>query len=186
MSDPVNERGNLMESLFFKRRDQALLEKIRDNRKNQELIDQLIDASGIKDTAVLQSLIKAGVTADSLIALVMIPLGSVAWADREMQENERAAILSAADTSGIAKDSPASELLSEWLVERPNDELLDAWKGYIAAVKETTDESAFAQLKTTALGTAKAVAESAGGILGFGNKTSEAEQTVLDDLASAF
>ena len=186
MSDPVNERGNMMESLFFKRRDQALLQKIRDNRKNQELIDQLTDASGIKDTVALEALIKAGVTADSLTALVMIPLVTVAWADREMQDNERAAILTAADTAGIAKDSAASELLSGWLGEQPNAELLDAWKSYIAAVKQTADESAFAQLKTTALGTAKAVAESAGGILGFGNKTSDAEQKVLDDLASAF
>ena len=77
MSDPVNERGNMMESLFFKRRDQALLQKIRDNRKNQELIDQLTDASGIKDTVALEALIKAGVTADSLMALVMIPLVTV-------------------------------------------------------------------------------------------------------------
>jgi len=62
-----------MESLFFKRRDQALLQKIRDSRKNQELIEQLTDASGIKDSAALEALIKAGVTADSLTAVVMIP-----------------------------------------------------------------------------------------------------------------
>ena len=116
----------------------------------------------------------------------MIPLVSVAWADREMQANEKAAILTAADAAGIAKDSPASELLSAWLVEPPEGDLLDAWKGYIAAVKQSADDNAISQLKSSVLDTAKSVAEAAGGILGFGNKTSEAEQKVLEDLASAF
>ena len=107
-------------------------------------------------------------------------------ADREMQANEKAAILTAADSSGIAKDSASSELLSAWLVERPAGDLLDAWKGYVAAVKETAEATAFNQLKYSVLDTAKSVAESAGGILGFGNKTSEAEQKVLEDLAAAF
>ena len=186
MSDTVNERGNLMESLFFKRQDQALLQRLRDQRKNQELLDQMIGESGLKDTAALEALIKVGVTADSLTALSMIPLVSVAWADREMQANEKTAILTAADSAGIAKDSAASELLSAWLGEPPEADLLDAWKGYIAAVKQTVDATAFGQLKSSVLGTAKSVAESAGGILGFGNKTSEAEQKVLEDLASAF
>ena len=65
-------------------------------------------------------------------------------------------------------------------------ELLDAWKSYIAAVKESADATAFGQLKTKVLATAQTVAESAGGLLGFGNKTSDAEKKVLDDLASAF
>ena len=186
MSDTVNERGNLMESLFFKRQDQALLQRLRDQRKDQELLEQLASASGLKDAAALEALIKVGVTADSLTALAMIPMVSVAWADREMQANEKAAILTAADSAGVTKDSPASELLSAWLGERPDGELLDAWKGYIAAVKDTAETAAFNQLKSSVLGTAKSVAESAGGILGFGNKTSEAEQKVLEDLASAF
>ena len=186
MSDPVNERGKLMESLFFKRQDEALLQQMRDKRKDQELRDQLMDVSGLKDAAVLDALIHVGVTADSLTALAMIPLVVVAWADREMQFAEKAAILSAADSAGIRKDSPASELLAAWLQERPDGELLDAWKSYIAAVKTNADSTAFGQLKTKVLTTAEKVAESAGGILGFGNKTSEAEKKVLDDLAAAF
>lgn len=186
MSDSVNERGNLMESLFFKRQDEELLQRLRDQRKDQELRDQLVDVSGLKDTAALDALIHVGVTADSLTALSMIPLVAVAWADREVQDKEKAAILSAADSAGIAKDSPASELLAAWLNERPEGELLDAWKSYIAAVKEKADATAFGQLKTKVLATAQTIAESAGGILGFGNKTSEAEKKVLDDLESVF
>ena len=186
MSDPVNERGSLMESLFFKRQDEALLQRLRDKRKDQELRDQLMDASGLKDADVLDALIHVGVTADSLTALAMIPLVTVAWADREMQDAEKEAILSAADSAGIGKGTPANELLAAWLTERPAAELLDAWKSYIAAVKDKADATAFGQLKTKVLTSAETIAESAGGILGFGNKTSEAEKKVLEDLASAF
>ena len=186
MSDPVNERGSLMESLFFKRQDQALLQRLRDQRKDQELREQLSDVSGLKDAAALDALIHVGVTADSMTALAMIPLVVVAWADREMQDSEKAAILSAAESTGIGKDSPANELLATWLDHSPSGELLDAWKSYIAAVKESIDASVFNQLKTSVLSTAKTVAESAGGILGFGSKISDAEKKVLDDLSSAF
>ena len=51
----------------------------------------------------------------------MIPLVTVAWADREMQFAEKAAILTAADSAGIRKDTPASELLAAWLHERPDE-----------------------------------------------------------------
>ena len=186
MSDPINDRGSLMESLFFKRQDQALLQQLRDKRKDQELREQLMEVSNLKDPAAVDALIHVGVTADSLTALTMIPLVTVAWADREMQDQEKAAILSAADSAGIAEDSTSSKLLAAWLTERPNGELLDAWKNYIAAVKANADSTAFGQLKNKVLSNAKAVAESAGGILGFGNKTSEAEKKVLDDLESAF
>ena len=186
MSDPVNERGTLMESLFFKRQDEKLLQRLRDKRKDQDLRDQLKDVSGLEDSDALDALIHVGVTADSLTALSMIPLIAVAWADREMQETEKAAILKAADSAGVSEDLPANELLAAWLVERPDGELLDAWKSYIAAIKIKVDETAFSQLKNSVLNTAQSVAEAAGGILGFGNKVSEAEKKVLDDLASAF
>ena len=186
MSDPVNERGKLMESLFFKRQNEALLQRLRDNREDQALRDQLKDVSGLEDPKALDALIHVGVTANSLTALAMIPLVAVAWADREMQATEKAAILKAADSSGVGKESPANELLAAWLVERPDGELLDAWKGYIAAIKTEVDDTAFGQLKNSVLSTARSIAESAGGILGFGNKVSDAEKKVLEDLESAF
>jgi hypothetical protein len=186
MSDHLKERANAMESLFYKRQDQELLQRIRDERVSKELRDQLSAASGLTDTNAIDSLAEVGVTADSLTAVAMIPLVSVAWADREMQGSEKDAILQAADASGIDQGSSSYELLATWLNDRPDSDLLDAWKSYIQAVKEKSEATMISQLKSVVLGKAKEVAEAAGGILGFGNKTSAAEQKVLDDLESAF
>lgn len=186
MSDHLEDRGNLMESLFFKRRDQELLQKIRDERANKELRFQLTAASGLDDAETIDALIDAGITADSLTAVAMIPLVAVAWADRQMDDAEKAAILQAADDSGIEKGGSSYELLNAWLGERPDSELLEAWKSYVGAVKQHTDATNVVQLKSTVMGKAKQIAEATGGILGFGNKTSEAEQKILDELSAAF
>ena len=62
--------------------------------------------------------------------------------------------------------------------------LPDAWKNYMGALNESLDPVAFNQLKALVMRRAEDVAESAGGFLGLGNKVSDAERKVLDDLAS--
>jgi hypothetical protein len=186
MSDHLEDRGNLMESLFYKRRDQELLQKIRDERADKELRCQLIAASGLDDAETIDALIDAGITADSLTAVAMIPLVAVAWADRQMESAEKTAILQAADDSGIDKGSSSYDLLNVWLSDRPEADLLDAWKAYVGAVKQHTDATNVNQLKSVVMGKAKQIAEATGGILGFGNKTSEVEQKILDELSAAF
>jgi hypothetical protein len=186
MSGHIDDRGKLMESLFFKQRDQALLERMREDRANKEVRDQLTEASGISDAAAIDALIKVDISADSLTAVSMIPLVAVAWADWEMDEREQEAVLQAADGAGIEKGSASYELLATWLKHRPGDDLLDAWKSYIKAIQGSMDAAASSQLKTSVIGRAEMIALSAGGFLGLGNKISQVERDVLDDLAATF
>ena len=69
---------------------------------------------------------------------------------------------------------------SSWLIS------LESWKAYIGALKETLDGAALTQLKASILDRAEAVAKSAGGFLGLGNKVSDVERKVLDDLSNSF
>ncbi|MEL7498113.1 MAG: hypothetical protein AAFN77_10915 [Planctomycetota bacterium] len=186
MTDPIHDRGKQMEDLFFKQQDEALLQRMRDERGSKEKQEQLSHACGITDSAVIDKLVEVGVTADSLTSVSMIPLVAVAWADKMMEATEQTAILDAAHSVGIEKGSASHELLAGWLKTQPSGELLDAWKGYIKAISEKIDATAMSQLKNSVLGRAEDVAKAAGGFLGFGNKVSEVEQTVIDDLKSAF
>ncbi|MEE8451848.1 MAG: hypothetical protein V3R99_08035, partial [Thermoguttaceae bacterium] len=68
----------------------------------------------------------------------------------------------------------------------PDAQLLAAWKDYVATLSQTLGESAKVALKADLLGRARAVAETAGGLLGFGNKVSKSEQDALDELEEAF
>lgn len=186
MSDPVNDRARKMEELFFKKQDVELLERMRAERADKEISDQLMAASGIDNGPVIDALVSVGVTADSMTSVSMIPLVFVAWADRQMEDTEKVAILSAAASVGIKEGTASYQLLAVWLEHRPDHDLLDAWKGYIAAVQDKIEVVAGTQLKNSVLGRAEEVAKAAGGFLGLGNKVSDVERKVLDDLSAAF
>jgi len=186
MSDPIDERGKAMESLFFKQRDQVLLERMRKEQANKEIRDQLADASGIADSGAIDAMLKIGISADSLTAVSMIPLIAVAWADWEMDGREQEAVLQAAEGAGIDKGTSSYDLLASWLKTRPGADLLDAWKGYVKSIQASMDPTASNQMKASVIGRAEMVALAAGGFLGLGNKISQVEQGVLDDLAATF
>ena len=70
--------------------------------------------------------------------------------------------------------------------DRPEAELLVAWKGYVKALTEALGPEERRSLEQDVLGRARAVAEAAGGFLGLGNPVSDAEQRMLEELAGAF
>ena len=179
------ERGKRLEDKFFREKDKALVEKLRAELSQSEARVSLSDASGVKDEAVLELMLENNVTAESLTSISLVPLVAVAWADGVMEAKEQAAILEAATKAGIAADSAAHDLLESWLDEQPSEELLQSWKEYVGALRETLGETAINQLKTTVIGRARQVGDAAGGILGFG-KTCDKEVAVIDDLEKAF
>lgn len=171
---------------FFARRDRELIERLRQDISNEACQKALKAASGIDDQEVLQNLIDQGITPDSLVAVSLIPMVAVAWADREMSEAEKTAILKSANDAGIASDAAAFGVIESWLSSRPEHGLLEAWKSYVAAVNNKLDAGAANQLKESVIGRATKVAKSTGGYLGLGSKISAAEQSVLDELESTF
>ena len=186
MEDSIHERGKAIENLFFAEADQKLLDKLRQELASEESRDGLAAASGIQDVAVLDQLLANQITPASLTCVGLIPLVAVAWADGVMQDGEKNAILQAADIAGVKMATPSYATLDRWLRVRPEPELLESWKAYIAAIKGNLDPSAMNQLKHSILERAETVAQAAGGFLGLGNKVSNSERKVLDELAAAF
>ena len=183
--DDLKNRGRAMENMFFENRDQELLKKLRDEMAGEGQQDALKAASGIEDANTLKSLIDHGVSAESLSALSLIPLVTVAWSDGSMDAKEKEAVLKAAHSSGVEPGSGAASLLESWLGSKPDASLLDAWKGYVSALKSQLDETAFTQVKSSILNRSQNVAEAAGGFLGLG-AVSDSEKKVIADLESAF
>ena len=141
-------------------------------------------ASGIHDEGTLRLLIDLTVSLDVLSAMTLVPLVEVAWADGQMDTEERAAILRAAADQGIDPASRAHDLLARWLDRRPPAGLFDAWRAYIQVVLEPLLPEEREQLREALIGRARAVAEAAGGFLGIGAISKEEEQ-VLERLARA-
>lgn len=179
------DRKKALEEEFFARHERELVERVRREAEEKERKEALAEASGIRDEEVLDRLAALGVDAGAVAALGLVPLVEVAWADRELHEREREAVMKAAGEAGTAPGSAAHDLLVSWLDRRPGPDLLEAWKGYVAALTESLDQDERQALRDGILDRAWGVAEAAGGFLGVG-KISDAEQRKLDELAAAF
>ena len=183
-SDFLNERKNALENQFFARQEQEALEKLRQKNAGKARHQALKDASGISDDGVIAALDTAGIGPETLAALSLVPLVAVAWADGKLDDGEREAIERAASEAQIA--GPAQTMLQSWLAEAPEAGLLETWKAYIGALKDSLTVEAHAELRQHLVGGARVVAEAAGGFMGFGNKISNSEALVLDELDACF
>jgi hypothetical protein len=146
----------------------------------------LSQASGLTDAVVLDRLLGLGIQPDTLVAMGLIPLVAVAWADGTLDAKERQAVVSALRTAGIAMDSPAGQLIQRWLASAPPASLLEAWRTYMADLCRHLSPVDHASLRDSILNRARAVAEAAGGFLGLGTKISPAEEEILRTLEGVF
>jgi hypothetical protein len=140
---------------------------------------------GLSNLKILSELQAAEITPKTLMALSLFPSIHVAWADGELADKERNAILKAAESTGVSSGSPAYGLLDSWLNKKPTDELFSAWKNFITAIRPALTENAFEELRDAANRRARSVAEAAGGILGI-HRISAAEEKALQELEKAF
>jgi hypothetical protein len=175
-----------LEDKFFLERDMELLEALREETASKEDKQALSDTSGIVDDDLLCQLVEIQVSHETVAAISLVPLIAVAWADGSIDIGERKAVLAAAAESGVDKQHAGYELLKCWLKNKPDAQLLEIWKNYVATLSLKLDEPSRALLKEGLLGRARTVAKAAGGILGLGNKISDSEQAVLEELERAF
>ena len=186
MSDvTLEERGRALENQFYEKQNQEKLAAMKAKLSAQQTRDELRKASGMTDEAVLDKLVTLGLRANTIAALSLVPLIEVAWADGEIQDNERNSILQGAHGKGLEQGTDGYELLQAWLRKRPEGGLLDAWEAYIKALASQLNDEQNKLLKNQIVGFAKMVAASAGGFLGIG-KVSSGEEKVLARIESAF
>jgi len=177
--------GKKLEDMFFHKQDQVLVEQFHRMQEMKETKESLAKVSGIANDQILERLVELDVRPEIAASLAIVPLVEVAWADGNVQEKEKAAVLEAAGKSCFAAGSIDYSLLTQWLEHRPSRNLLDAWAHYVEGLCEMLSASEKAALKNELIGHARQVAQAAGGFLGMG-KISEAEQGVLSFMESAF
>ncbi len=184
--DFLGDRKKALEESFFAKENAKLVAKLQAERAAKAEGEALAAASGIRDAAILKKLVELGIGADTWLALSLVPLVEVAWADGAIDEKERRAVLAAAEGNGVTSGSPARALLESWLAAKPGPELLRTWGEYTVAMCGALEPAQREALAQDILGRARAVAEAAGGILGMGRKVSDAEARALAELEQAF
>jgi hypothetical protein len=154
--------------------------------KSSEPIAALAAVSGIDDQALLQDLLAAGIQPATFACLSLLPLCEVAWADGDISNREREAVMKAAEQHGVQPGTAAAALLEHWLATRPEIRMVNAWKEYIAVLSVRLPPNRAKKLAEEILGRARSIAATSGGILGLGAKVSVSEQFALDELEHAF
>lgn len=181
--DGFRERERALEESFFHARNQELLAQLKKKLAADNAKQAIREICQISDDAVLDKLAATGIGGESFAAMSLVPLVLVAWADGKIDIEERRAIMSAANSEGI--HSVCLDLLEQWLSQRPEPVLKEAWIAYIGALADQLSRAELRQLESTVMGRAEKVAKAAGGVLGL-NRISTSEQALLKELKAAF
>jgi len=183
-TNPLADRERSLETAFFRKVDAKLLEDIRSRLTKDQELERLAADTGVRDQEILQELLDLDFTPRNLLALWLVPLTQVAWADGRVEQAERDAVLNALSEHGYSGDSPAWQLLESWLDHEPCDEVLAAWKDYARALAESAGEKRLILLRRELRKRAREVAEAAGGVFGM-HSVSTSEETVLKQIDDA-
>lgn len=171
-----------LEEAFFARENARLLKDLRAKHELEARREALRAVLGRLDDATVDHLLDAGLHAETAVALAIVPMAAVAWADGQVQPKEREAILKAAAERGVIEGSPSFTVLTSWLERKPDQHLIEAWKRYARGLWEVLEPADRVQMRQRVVERAREIAESAGGFLGLGAKISEAEQKVIGEL----
>lgn len=180
-----DDRRRAQEEEYFRKKEQELLEKMRERAAADAARTEMSEATGVEDSAILQSLQELGYTRDSVMLLHLVPLVRVAWIDGGVTSRERELILDIAARRGVTAGSPAYEQLINWLDRRPPEDFFDDSCRIIRVLmKAGGDVDGATPSDLVALCTQ--VAKASGGIFGLGNKISDEEQALIEQLAHDF
>ncbi len=188
MSDSrvLRDREKALEDQFFQKQNEKLKQKLRERQNRDNLEVELSRIKVFANAETLDRMIELGLNVDTWAAVSLVPLVEVAWADGKIDQNERKAVLTAAEANGVLPGSPSHQLLTGWLEAKPNPLLVETWRGYVQQLCTQIPPAEQHALRDELIGRARHVAESAGGFLGLGNKVSPAEEAMLAKLAGAF
>ncbi|QDU77328.1 hypothetical protein Pan97_43950 [Bremerella volcania] len=177
---------NMLDSMFVAENEE-LLEKLREQIKHDEELEELSKAIGIEDKELVQSLMDLGITAHSMAALTMYPMVCVAYADGVLNIEERDLIMKMASEWNMKPGDAGFEVLNHWLVQGPTEDGFAVWKKYIQTVMTQMTPQQIADLKLSIMSRSNAVATAVGDVLGrFGNRTNKAEDARLAEIESVF
>jgi cytochrome P450 len=130
---------------------------------------------------------RLGMPKESFLALGLLPLVHVAWADGAVQMAERSVLLDFAKEKGWLS-AGGEELLTQWLTSPPSRaDVLDASKAIARLAREPRGLGASVPLRTPAdiLLIGHEIAGVSGGLFGFKPAISAEESAALQDIADA-
>ena len=101
----LKKQAKDLEETFFAKENERLLRELRQKAKVDEKRKALSAVVKAKDPTIIDHLLELGVGPESVLAVGLVPLAAVAWADGQLEDKERKAILKAASERGVEPGS---------------------------------------------------------------------------------
>ena len=165
--DAFADRGRGLEEEYFRKREQELVDKLRQRAAADATRQQLSEQVGVADEEILADLQALGYTPETVSLLHLVPLVQMAWAEGGVSDRERELIVEAARARGIEAGTPADALLTQWLTTQPSEQVFERNLRVIRAILQSRPEAERDASRSDLLSTATAIAEASGGVLGF-------------------
>lgn len=177
-----DERGRTMENDYFRRQEQAQIERMRERAAHDAARRQLADRAGLGDDHFLDELQNAGYTPDTVALLALTPLVETAWAEGRVQNLERKAILNAATMRGIDANHPAYFKLEQWLTDRPSEMFFERSRRALTMRLQSLTRVEREREAGELVQACVRVAQASGGLgfIDFGRRVCTEERLVLD------
>lgn len=180
-SDDDPRARNMIENHFFAETEKMIVKRLQASADSEQGRAELLRSTGIDDKQLIDEMAQLGITAEGVLALRLLPLVMVAWAQDHVDQDEHAAVMAEAHRLGIVEDSVAWVLLDVWMRKLPPAKSIDAWKRYMHGVFERISPVAQQKLIDATHHQMTAVAKASGGHLGLG-KVSKQEKHMIDGL----
>ncbi len=184
-SDMLQVRERALEYEFFHKVDEELWQKLREKLEFDNRRQALAETTGITDEVVLDELVAAGISGESMMALSLFPLVWIVWSDGHIEPEERVAVLDAAEGAGHARDSASYHMIELWLEHRPQTALQKAWQDYVHYLAKTMPPAAFQAFKDNVLQRSRNLADAIRFRYGFHDAES-AQDAVLHQIEATF
>lgn len=185
MSDKSNPLGGIetaREEAYIRKHDHELIEEMRRRMHAKEDAAELKSATGIKDDALLLRLAELGFDRETLPVLNLIPLIQVAWADNEIQPDERDLLMEAAKAHGVLT-GPARDMFDSLLQTPPKPAFYDGALSFIAAMLQALPADESKKVGESLADLAWRVADANGGLFGLIGRVEDEEKEVLQTIA---
>ncbi len=178
--------SNKEEDKYFQKLEQDRIESLRRERELESL--RRTERAGIAASLstseeVANEAMELGFSAETARVMPLLPLIQVAWADGSVSVAEEKSVLELAEARGIEKGSAAHDFLSMLLVEQPSDLFFERVNRVLAHMISADPDS---WIKKSVPELCKEVANASGGFFGFGNRISEEEEQLIEELTHKF
>lgn len=181
--DTFAKRGHSLEDEYFRKKDRELIEKIREAAATERARKDLGRKAGLDDPQLIQELEDLGFTPDTVGLLPLVPIVQMAWAEGGITKAERDLILSLARKRGIEAGSAADRQLTEWITNRPADDVFARAKRLVRAMLDSSSAQTGDLDADDLVKYCEEIASASGGILGIGRISAE-ERALLSSIAA--